>query len=155
MNNETNDITYDQQIERNRKELGLEVRRQGQGRARKELVFDPVTGEFVLGDEGVTGNGDIVTQMTEDGFAHEGAARSFRYNEETGDFEPEHGGTRRGGMSGFRLPPGVAEAIANGLAKLERGDLLLIGGGICSTLFSNWLGGAMIAIGMARKLGKL
>ena len=60
-------------------ELGLEVRRQGQGRAKKDLVFDPVTGEFVLGDDGVRGTGDIVTQMTEDGFASHMLPRGQAY----------------------------------------------------------------------------
>ncbi len=56
-------------------DLGEEVRRQGRpdeaGRSMKDLVFDPVTGEFKQVSRGSnpTGDGDIVTQMTKDGFA--------------------------------------------------------------------------------------
>ena len=51
--------------------LGEEVRRQGQGNSMKDLVFDPVTGEFkqVSRGDNPAGEGDVVTQMTKDGFA--------------------------------------------------------------------------------------
>lgn len=55
--------------------LGEEVRRQGRpeeaGRSMKDLVFDPETGEFkqVSRGDNPAGEGDVVTQMTKDGFA--------------------------------------------------------------------------------------
>ncbi len=55
--------------------LGEEVRRQGRpeeaGRSMKDLVFDPETGEFkqVSRGDNPAGEGDIVTQMTKEGFA--------------------------------------------------------------------------------------
>ena len=55
--------------------LGEEVRKQGRpdeaGRSMKDLVFDPETGEFkqVSRGDNPAGEGDIVTQMTKDGFA--------------------------------------------------------------------------------------
>lgn len=50
--------------------LGEEVRKQGQGTAMTELAFNPLTGEFEQRPEGSTGTGDVVTKMTEDGFAN-------------------------------------------------------------------------------------
>lgn len=52
-------------------QLGEEIRKQGQGTSIKDLVFDPTTGEFRPVDKTdvVPTSGDIVTQMTEDGFA--------------------------------------------------------------------------------------
>ena len=57
--------------------LGDEVRKQGgqgSGRSMKDLVFDLDTGEFVqVGkNEVVPSNCDIVTEMTREGFAHNG-----------------------------------------------------------------------------------
>ena len=56
-------------------EFGEEVRRQGRpavaGRRMKDLVYNPVTGEFeqVTRGENTDNRGTVVTQMTEDGFA--------------------------------------------------------------------------------------
>ncbi len=56
-------------------EFGEEVRRQGRpdvaGRSMKDLVYNPVTGEFeqVTRGENTDNRGTVVTQMTEDGFA--------------------------------------------------------------------------------------
>lgn len=51
--------------------LGEGIREQGQnqGHSMKDLVFDPITGDFVLVDKGTAHEGDIVTEMTEKGFA--------------------------------------------------------------------------------------
>lgn len=51
--------------------LGEGIREQGQnqGHSMKDLVFDPITGDFVLVDKGSAHEGDIVTEMTEKGFA--------------------------------------------------------------------------------------
>lgn len=52
-------------------EFGEGIREQGQnqGHCMKDLVFDPVSGDFVLVDKGSVHDGDIVTEMTEKGFA--------------------------------------------------------------------------------------
>ena len=52
-------------------EFGEVIREQGQnqGHCMKDLVFDPVSGDFVLVDKGSAHEGDIVTEMTEKGFA--------------------------------------------------------------------------------------
>lgn len=52
-------------------QFGEIIREQGQnqGRCMKDLVFDPVSGDFVLVDKGSAREGDIVTEMTEKGFA--------------------------------------------------------------------------------------
>lgn len=52
-------------------EFGDVIRKQGQnqGHCMKDLVFDPVSGDFVLVDKGSALEGDIVTEMTEKGFA--------------------------------------------------------------------------------------
>ena len=49
--------------------LGEEVRKQGQGTAMTELVFNPETGEFEQRPIGTAGEGDVVTDMTKGGFA--------------------------------------------------------------------------------------
>ena len=49
--------------------LGDEVRKQGQGTAMTELVFNPATGEFEQRPKGTAGAGDVVTDMTKGGFA--------------------------------------------------------------------------------------
>lgn len=54
------------------KRLGEDVRRQGRRTTMKDLVFDLETGEFRTvqhGDE-VPHTGEIVTEMTREGFAH-------------------------------------------------------------------------------------
>ena len=53
-------------------EFGEVIREQGQnqGHCMKDLVFDPVSGDFVLVDKGSAHEGDIVTEMTEKGFAY-------------------------------------------------------------------------------------
>ena len=54
--------------------LSEEVREQGlnQGSSMKDLVFDPVTGDFRQVPRGSHhGDGDVVTEMTNKGFAHE------------------------------------------------------------------------------------
>ncbi len=54
-------------------QLGQEVRKQGgQGAAAstKDLVFDPVTGEFKqVSKTEAPASGEVVTRMTEEGFA--------------------------------------------------------------------------------------
>lgn len=56
-------------------EFGEEVRRQGHpetaGRSMKDLVYNPVTGEFEQVARGESNNsqGTVVTEMTEQGFA--------------------------------------------------------------------------------------
>ena len=72
---------------RDPRKLGTEVRKQSHGTSTKDLVFDPETGEFVIGQKGVSGAGDIVTQMTEDGFAARASPKVCRYNDATGEFE--------------------------------------------------------------------
>lgn len=51
--------------------FGEVIRDQGlnQGHCMKDLVFDPVSGDFVLVDKGSAHEGDVVTEMTEKGFA--------------------------------------------------------------------------------------
>lgn len=49
--------------------LGEEVRKQGQGTAMTDLVFNPETGEFEQRAQGTAGEGDVVTSMTKGGFA--------------------------------------------------------------------------------------
>lgn len=53
-------------------EFGEEIRQQGrnQGHSMKDLVFNPVTGDFELVDKGTAHEGDVVTEMTEKGFAY-------------------------------------------------------------------------------------
>ena len=53
-------------------ELARDVREQGlnQGSTMKDLVFDPVTGDFRQVERGAShGDGDVVTEMTDKGFA--------------------------------------------------------------------------------------
>ena len=52
-------------------EFGEVIRDQGQkpGHSMKDLVFDPISGDFILVDKGSAQEGDIVTDMTEKGFA--------------------------------------------------------------------------------------
>ena len=53
--------------------LGQEVRKQGgqgTGSSMKDLVFDPVTGEFKQVERSeAPASGEVVTRMTEEGFA--------------------------------------------------------------------------------------
>ena len=53
------------------KAFGEEIRNQGlnQGVSMKALVFDPISGDFVLMDKNEVTAGDVVTDMTEKGFA--------------------------------------------------------------------------------------
>lgn len=59
----------------NEVEFGEEVRRQGRpqetGGSMKDLVYNPVTGEFeqVSRSDNPSGTGMVVTEMTEKGFA--------------------------------------------------------------------------------------
>lgn len=47
-----------------------EARKQGRGDSMMDLVFDPETGEFKQVDKGTqVDQGQVVTGMTEDGFA--------------------------------------------------------------------------------------
>lgn len=50
-------------------QFGEQVRRQGEGTAMTELVFNPVTGDFEQRPSGTSGAGEVVTAMTKDGFA--------------------------------------------------------------------------------------
>ena len=50
-------------------EFGEEVRKQGQGTSFNELGFDPASGEFYQCPKGTAAPGQVVTKMTEDGFA--------------------------------------------------------------------------------------
>ena len=61
-------MSNDQQLN----ELARDVREQGlhQGGTMKDLVFDPVTGDFRQVERGTShGDGDVVTEMTDKGFA--------------------------------------------------------------------------------------
>ena len=51
--------------------LGEGIREQGrnQGHSMTDLVFDPISGDFVLVNKDEVHEGDIVTEMTEKGFA--------------------------------------------------------------------------------------
>ncbi len=50
--------------------LGQTVREQGyEGSTLKELVYNPVTGDFEQVPKGTAHEGDVVTEMTKDGFA--------------------------------------------------------------------------------------
>lgn len=86
-NRTINVVDAEDTLVRDPRKLGTEVRKQSHGTSTKDLVFDPETGEFVIGQKGVSGAGDIVTQMTEDGFAAAAAAKAVRYNDATGEFE--------------------------------------------------------------------
>ena len=51
-------------------QFGEEIRKQGQGKAMTELVFNPMTGEFEQKPSGsYISEGEVVTEMTEKGFA--------------------------------------------------------------------------------------
>jgi hypothetical protein len=50
-------------------EFGEEVRKQGQGTSLSQLNFDPQTGEFIQRPKGSSATGDVVTEMTDKGFA--------------------------------------------------------------------------------------
>ncbi len=51
-------------------ELGTMVRQQGyEGTTMMDLVFNPETGDFEQVPKGTTHEGDVVTEMTKDGFA--------------------------------------------------------------------------------------
>ena len=68
--------------------LSEEVRDQGlnQGCSMKDLVFDPVTGDFRQVERGShRGEGDVVTEMTNKGFAAEGASLEVYLSEEDVD----------------------------------------------------------------------
>ena len=50
--------------------FGQEIRKQGQRKSVKDLVFDPVSGEFFQIEKSQTPvSGEVVTQMTQEGFA--------------------------------------------------------------------------------------
>lgn len=50
--------------------FGEEVRKQGEGKSLKKLVFDPSTGQFRQASKlNPFAAGDVVTEMTEKGFA--------------------------------------------------------------------------------------
>lgn len=52
------------------KNLGEEVRKQGRGTAMTDLVYDPVSGEFKQIQHGsIPSTGEVVTGLTKDGFA--------------------------------------------------------------------------------------
>lgn len=52
------------------RDFGEDVRAQGRGSSPKDLVFDPVTGEFKQVDAGDSvSSGSVVTEMTKGGFA--------------------------------------------------------------------------------------
>ena len=151
MNDEVIDIDGYEQPVSDPQQVGLEVRRQGQGNSCKDLVFDPVTGEFVIGGEGVRTGGDVVTQMTEDGFA----ADRVRYNDSTGEFEsmPARDRSRPHSGSGTAHTPRantIRERAENALGSC-RGVGWILAGGLVSTFASSWVGGALIAYGLARK----
>ena len=57
--------------EREHQEFGEVIREQGQnpGHSMKDLVFDPISGDFILVDKDSSHEADIVTDMTEKGFA--------------------------------------------------------------------------------------
>ena len=86
-NRTINVVDAEDALVRDPRKLGTEVRKQSHGTSTKDLVFDPETGEFVIGQKGVSGAGDIVTQMTEDGFAARASPKVGRYNDATGEFE--------------------------------------------------------------------
>jgi len=51
-------------------DFGEEVRKQGKRNSVKDLVFDPVSGEFLQIEKNQTPiSGEVVTQMTQEGFA--------------------------------------------------------------------------------------
>ena len=65
--------------------LSEEVREEGlnQGSSMKDLVFDPVTGDFRQVPRGShRGEGDVVTEMTNKGFAAEGTSLEVYMNED-------------------------------------------------------------------------
>ena len=65
--------------------LSEEVREEGlnQGSSMKDLVFDPVTGDFRQVPRGShRGEGDVVTEMTNKGFAAEGTSLEVYLNED-------------------------------------------------------------------------
>ncbi|MBP5513380.1 MAG: hypothetical protein J6Y04_01175 [Bacteroidaceae bacterium] len=57
----------EQELER----FGQQIKRQGenQGGTMTQLVYNPVTGEFEQVAKGQAHEGDVVTEMTEKGFA--------------------------------------------------------------------------------------
>ncbi len=149
MNDEVIDIEGYEQPVSDPKQVGIEVRRQGQRNSCKDLVFDPATGEFVIGGDGIRTGGDVVTQMTEDGFA----ADRVRYNDTTGEFEPMPAEGRPRGGSGTahtHRANTVRERAENALGSC-RGVGWILAGGLVSTFASSWVGGALIAYGLARK----
>ena len=61
--------------ERELKELATSVRKQGHGSTMTDLVYDPVTGEFrQVSSDVVPAQGDVVTEMTREGFAADAAS---------------------------------------------------------------------------------
>ena len=147
MNDEVIDV-YEEPVS-DPKQVGLEVRRQGQGNSTKDLVFDPATGEFVIGGDGIRTGGDVVTQMTEDGFA----ADHVRYNDSTGEFESVPARDRPPTSHNAASTHGATtsrERVANSWGSC-RGTGWILAGGLVSTFASAWVGGALIAYGLARK----
>ena len=50
--------------------FGEEIKKQGEGKSGKKLLFDPTTGQFNLASKlNPFAAGDVVTEMTEKGFA--------------------------------------------------------------------------------------
>lgn len=49
--------------------LAEAVKEQQHGNTMTDLVFNPTTGEFEQRPHGTSGAGDVVTDMTKDGFA--------------------------------------------------------------------------------------
>ena len=50
--------------------FGEEVRKQGEGKSSKKLMFDPTTGQFSqVSKLNPFASGEVVTEMTEKGFA--------------------------------------------------------------------------------------
>ena len=69
--------------------LSEEVREQGlnQGSSMKDLVFDPVTGDFRQVPRGTHhGDGDVVTEMTKKGFAYEAETLQVYVKEQDADY---------------------------------------------------------------------
>ena len=59
-----------QELAKEESDFGKEVKKQGEGKSLKKLVFDPATGQFKQASKlNPFATGDVVTEMTEKGFA--------------------------------------------------------------------------------------
>lgn len=59
-----------QELAKEEADFGKEVKKQGEGKSLKKLVFDPATGQFKQASKlNPFATGDVVTEMTEKGFA--------------------------------------------------------------------------------------